>query len=89
MKFYFETSVKLKLNSLITLVSRIILGIKDSCLKSLRHCLYGQAYFKKLLESQCPSSHNELQSLKSFQQSQGVGNTAKPQKLKLIEGVNS
>lgn len=89
MKFYFETSVKLKLNSLITLVSRIILGIKDSCLKSLRHCLYGQAYFKKLLESQCPSSHNELQSLKSFQQSQGVGNTAKPQKLKLIEGINS
>lgn len=89
MKFHFETSVKLKLNSLITLVSRIILGIKDSCLKSLRHCLYGQAYFKKLLESQCPSSHNELQSLKSFQQSQGVGNTAKPQKLKLIEGINS
>lgn len=89
MKFYFETSVKLKLNSLITLVSRIILEIKDSCLKSLRHCLYGQAYFKKLLESQCPSSHNELQSLKSFQQSQGVGNTAKPQKLKLIEGINS
>lgn len=89
MKFHFETSVKLKLNSLIPLVSRIILGIKDSCLKSLRHCLYGQAYFKKLLESQCPSSHNELQSLKSFQQSQGVGNTAKPQKLKLIEGINS
>lgn len=89
MKFYFETSVKLKLNSLITLVSRIILGIKDSCLKSLRHCLYGQAYFKKLLESQCPRSHNELQSSKSFQQSQGVGNTAKPQKLKLIEGINS
>ena len=68
MKFYFETSVKLKLNSLITLVSRIILGIKDSCLKSLRHSLYGQAYFKKLLESQCPRSHNELQSSKSFQQ---------------------
>ena len=77
------------MGTLITLVSRIILGIKDSCLKSLRHCLYGQAYFKKLLESQCPSSHNELQSLKSFQQSQGVGNTAKPQKRKLIEGINS
>lgn len=88
MKFYFETSVKLKLSSLITSVSRIILGIKDSCLKSLRHCLYGPAYFQQVLESLCPKSHNELQVSASFQEKSKVDNTVKPQKLKLIEEIN-